>query len=273
MKKRQMRNLAMALLLPLAVGLCGTAGTAQAKGTKLGSRGNIIYQDEGDNAEVYVADFLLLKEKLDTMPNEIFSPAYYAHVHQWEYTDINERTHIKHCEKCGKGFELMNPHQAVREEECAITCQGQEYSGRRYSCECGWQWVRETAHVLVFEQVDENCHRSRCALDEEGYCLGYEPILEEHYAYYYIPDSDGTRHKKVCIDCAYQVEETCSFTLQGGEEESEIQTDEPVWYCECGNSRRMEGDGTKDAMSEDSISGNSVSENTIITEEEARDII
>lgn len=287
MKKGKIRKLAIALLLPLAVGLCGTAGAVQAKGTELSSRGNIIYQNGGEKAEVYAADFLLLKEKLDTMPNEIFTPSYYAHVHQWEYTDINERTHSKHCEKCGKNFDLMNPHQAVREEECTITCQGQEYPGRRYSCECGRQWVQEAAHVLVFEQVDESCHRSRCVLDEEGYCLGYEPILEEHYAYYYIPDPDGEHHRKICFDCGYQVEETCSFTLESWEKE-EIQADESVRYCECGNSQQIEEDETKEpdtdktenpgeepegSMSENSISGNSVSENTIITEKEVRDTI
>lgn len=231
MKKGKIRKLAIALLLPLAVGLCGTAEAAQAKGTELGSRGNIIYQNGGEKAEVYAADFLLLKEKLDTMPNEIFSPAYYAHVHQW---------------------------------------------------------VQEAAHVLVFEQVDANCHRSRCVLDEEGYCLGYEPILEEHYAYYYIPDSDGEHHRRICFDCGYQVEETCSFTLESWEKETEIQTDESVRYCECGNRRQTEGGETKEpdtditekpgeetegSISENSISGNSVSENTIITEKEVKDNI
>lgn len=271
----------IALVLSLAVGLCTTAEAAQAMGEEVNSRGAIVYQDDGEKAEIYAADLLFLKEKLDTVPDEIFSPSYYAHVHQWEYRNVNDRTHTKHCEKCGDAYDLTNAHQAVREEDCTITIRGEEYPGSRYSCECGWQWMKEAAHALVFEQVDENCHRSRCVLEEEGYCQGYEPVLEEHYAYCYIPDPDGVHHRKICFDCAYQVEETCDFTLESRDEETV--PDGSVRYCECGNSRQTEdGETTKPEMDgsenpkekpEGSVSENSISENTIITEEEVRDII
>lgn len=281
MTKEKMRKLLTALVLFLAVGLCVTAEAVQAKGAEMGSRGAVVYQDNGEKAEIYAADILFLKEKLDTISDEIFSPSYYSHVHQWEYKNVNDRTHTKHCEKCGDTYDLTNVHQAVREEDCTITCQGQEYPGRRYSCECGRQWVREAAHVLVFEPVDENCHRSRCVLEEEGYCRGYEPVLEEHYAYYYIPDPDGVHHRKNCFDCAYQVEEACEFILESWDEE--IEPDASTRYCECGNSRQTgedettepetDGSGKPGEKTEDSVSENTISENTIITEEEVRDII
>lgn len=281
MIKEKMKKLVTVLILPLAVGLFGTAEAAQAKGGEISSRGAIVYQDDGEKAEIYAADFLLLKEKLDTVPGEIFSPLYYAHAHQWEYKNVNDRTHTKHCAKCGDSYDLTNPHQAVREEECTITSRGKEYPGRRYSCECGRQWVQEAAHALVFEPVDENCHRSRCVLEEEGYCRGYESVLEEHYAYYYVQDPDGVHHRKICFDCAYQVEEVCNFTLESWDEE--IEPDASVRYCECGNSRQTgEGEETEPEMNgsekpeektEGSVSENSISENTITTEEEVKDII
>lgn len=277
----RIKKLVTALFLPFVAGLCGTVQAAQAKGVEVSSRGAIVYQNDSEKAEIYAADLLVLKEKLDTVSDEIFSPSYYAHVHQWEYKNVNERTHTKHCEKCGDAYDLTNAHRAVCEEECTITSGGKEYPGRRYSCECGQQWVQEAVHALVFELVDENCHRSRCVLEEEGYCQGYEPVLEEHYAYYYIPDPDGVRHRKICFDCAYQVEETCDFTLESWDEE--IEPDASVRYCECGNSRQTEEGETTEPETdgsekpaeepEGSVSENSISENTIITEEEVRDII
>lgn len=233
MTKEKIRKMAIALFLPLTVGLCQTAEEVQAKGAEVSSRGTIVYQDNGKKAEIYAADILFLKEKLDTIPDEIFSPSYYAPVHQWEYR------------------------------------------------ECGQQWVKEEAHVLVFEPVDENCHRSRCALEDAGYCQGYESVLEEHYAYYYIPDPDGAHHKKTCLDCGYQVEETCDFKLEIRDEE--IEPDASAWYCECGNNRQTEeveatepetdGSERPEDKREGSVSENSISENTIITEEEVRDTI
>lgn len=281
MTKEKMKKLVIVMILPLAVELFGTAEAAQAKGAEISSRGAIVYQDNGEKAEIYAADFLFLKEKLDMIPDEIFSPSYYAHAHQWEYKNVNDRTHTKHCAKCGDSYDLTNQHQAVRAEECTITSQGEEYPGRRYSCECGRQWLQETAHALVFELVDENCHRSRCVLEQEGCCQGYEPVLEEHYAYYYIPDPDGVHHRKICFDCAYQVEEACDFILESWDEE--IEPDASTWYCECGNSRQTdEGEATEpetagfektEGKTEDSVSENTISENTIIMEEEVRDTI
>lgn len=281
MTKEKIKKLVIALILPLTIGLCVTTEAAQAKGAEISSRGAIVYRDDGEKAEIYAADFLLLKEKLDTISDEIFFPSYYAHVHQWEYKNVNDMTHTKHCDRCGETNDLTNAHQAVHEEDCTITSRGKEYPGRRYSCECGRQWVQEAAHALVFEVVDENCHRSRCALEEEGYCQGYEPVLEEHYAYYYIPDPDGAHHRKNCFDCVYQVDEACDFILESWDEE--IESDASRRYCECGNSRQTEEDETTEPeadeskkpgeKTEGSVSENTISENTIITEEEVRDTI
>lgn len=179
----------------------------QTQMRELSARGNIVYQDGDIKAGIYAADFALLYEKAAMGPKEAFDPACYTHIHQWEYRDPGERTHTRHCAICGDAFDLVEAHKAEREDDCMITREGKEFPGRRYSCACGYQWEREKAHVLTFDVVDETCHRSRCLLDGTEYCMGYEPVEEEHYAFYHTPDQTGTYYIKTCIDCGYQTEE------------------------------------------------------------------
>ncbi len=44
----------------------------------LASRGNLLYQDSGERVGIFAADFSLLREKLASVPEEIFDPAAYG---------------------------------------------------------------------------------------------------------------------------------------------------------------------------------------------------
>lgn len=172
---------------------------------ELASRGNLVYRDGGEKAGIYAADFSLLLGKLSAVSGEVFDPAAYTHMHRWEYRNGDDRTHTKYCALCGAA--LTGVHKAESEEDCVIADGGEKYPGKRYRCACGYQWEKEKAHTLTFDMVDETCHRSRCLLDGTEYCLGYEPVEEEHYAFSRTQDSSGTHYIKTCIDCGYQTEE------------------------------------------------------------------
>lgn len=172
---------------------------------ELVSRGNLIYRESAEEAGFYAADFSLLYGKLSAVSGEVFDPAEYTHIHQWEYRDVDDRTHTRRCTFCGMA--LTDKHRAESEEDCTIVSGDREFSGRRYQCVCGYQWERETAHTLTFDIVDEICHQSRCLLDGTAYCPGYEPIEEEHYAFSQTLNPSGTHYTKTCIDCGYQTEE------------------------------------------------------------------
>lgn len=252
-------NKILTALLTLTLGLCAAVPTVQAQEAQtaeaaalsrtsdagLSSQGNLVYEDRKTGAQIYTADFLLLKNKLDTIPDRAFEPARYTHSHQWEYLDINGETHTIHCEICGNAFDLVNAHRAERRESCSLSHDGAAHPGTRYTCVCGYQWVCETSHTLFFEPVDETGHRSKCRLDGTKFCPGYEPVTEEHYAYYYKPCEDGSHHEKICLDCGYSHEEACSFTLSdtdsGGETdgaETDSSDDANVNRCRCGNAKK-----------------------------------
>lgn len=245
---REKRRGAAAALLALVLGVCMLTTTVRAEEmqteeagqtaawTGLASRGSLVYREEEKGAQIYAADFLLLRDRLDTIPDTVFEPACYAHTHRWKYLHVNGETHTRHCESCGDAFDLVSAHRAKQRENSTLSHEGVEYPGIRYTCACGYQWEREEAHTLLFEAVDETCHRSRCCLEGTPFCQGYEPVTEEHYAYQYIPCEDGRHHERVCADCGYRDEEECSFSLSdtdsgeddngGDENDSEGNSDE-----------------------------------------------
>ena len=59
-------------------------GGGQLKSQQPSAHGNIVYQDGGEKAEIYAADFSLLYEKLTMASEDVFDPSGYAHVQQWE---------------------------------------------------------------------------------------------------------------------------------------------------------------------------------------------
>ncbi len=197
---------------------------------ELASVGNLIYRDGGEKAGICAADFSFLYGKLTAVSGMVFDPAEYTHTHQWEYRDVDESMHTRHCILCG--IALTDTHKADGEEECTIISGEKAFPGRRYQCVCGYQWEREAAHVLTFDMVDETCHRSRCLLDGTEYCLGYDSVEEEHYAFYRTPDPAGTHYTKTCIDCGYQTEEEIEpeapSVSENTLEEPEVETPEAV---------------------------------------------
>lgn len=224
-----------------------STGTGRAAWAALSSRGTLIYDESEKGAQIYAADFLLLRDKLDSISNTVFEPTQYTHFHQWEYRNINEETHTRHCESCGSASDMVSAHRAQRREGCSIFHNGEEYPGIRYTCICGYQWEQEASHTLSFEAVDENVHRSRCCLGDTEYCPGYEPVTEEHYAFFYKPCEDGLHHIKVCMDCGYRHEEECSFTLPDGDDSGESGSAEGSVE---GEGSSIEGDGNGETDSE-----------------------
>lgn len=175
------------------------------------SCGNLIYEDGSRSACLYAADILLLEEKISSIPERGFDPLCYAHTHNWEYRNITEHTHTRHCADCGDINDLTGAHRAERWERDTIFYEGITYPGTRYTCACGYQWRRELSHNLLYEATDEISHRCRCALDGTPYCTGCEPSVEEHYAWYYEMGEDDLHHTKICFDCGCQIEEECYF--------------------------------------------------------------
>lgn len=256
--KRQIRIAAAVLCIGLWVAAMVPEGqpVVQAKGEsqgekeifqmpELASRGNLVYRDGGKEAAIYAADFSLLYGKLSAVSGEVFDPAEYTHMHRWEYQNRDDRVHTKYCVLCGDT--LTDVHKAESEEDCVISDGKKEYPGRRYQCVCGYQWEKEKAHVLTFDMVDETCHRSRCLLDGTEYCMGYEPVEEEHYAFSLTPDSSGTHNIKTCIDCGYQTEEepdSPSVSENTVEEPAEI-PDEEMMIPELSEAEASDGNTEK----------------------------
>lgn len=196
------------------------------------SHGNLIYEEGYRNACFYAEDILLLEEKLSSIPEQCFDPLCYAHTHNWEYCRINERTHTRHCAECGEANDLTSAHRADRWESDTISHEGKTYPAKRFTCACGYQWRMELNHTIAYETVNELSHRGRCVLDGTVYCRGYEPIVEEHYAWYYEMGEDGIHHEKICFDCGLEMEEVCSF--------DEMVEDEELRVCICGRSAERE---------------------------------
>lgn len=196
------------------------------------SHGNLIYEEGYRNASFYAEDIFLLEEKLSSIPERCFDPTCYAHTHNWEYCRINERTHTRHCADCGDANDLTSDHRADRWESDTIIHEGKSYPAKRFTCACGYQWRMELSHTITYEAVDEWSHRGRCALDGTSYCQGCEPLVEEHYAWYYEMCEEELHHEKICFDCGYQIEEACSFI--------ETEGDEGQLVCICGRSVERE---------------------------------
>lgn len=205
-KRKPLRiRAAMAAAVILLAAACATTGTAQAKEETFASHGSLVYENGREKIAWYAEDLLLLKEEISSIPEQSYDPVSHTHNHFWIYQDINEKTHTRHCEGCGNTLDTISSHTAVKEENCVISYKEKTYPGRRYTCECGWQWMHEAGHTFLYEPIDAVNHRCRCALDDTAYCLGYEPVIEEHYAYCY-SEEDEAHREKICLDCGYREE-------------------------------------------------------------------
>lgn len=233
MKKRIGIFCAMVIL----IGIPFAAKAAEASGTDeaaVKSYGTIVYEDKNGSVRIYAEDIALLQEKLASVPEEIFDPVLYSHTHVWEYEDITEQSHTKHCAICGSKYDLTNAHSEASEKECIIAYGGHEYPGYENTCECGYTWKTENGHSLVCSPKDKNCHTQSCALAGTSYCEGMEKADVPHTIMVY--PTDQTHHQTRCSECGYQGEiEECVFefeeqTTMAGEEAKEVRK-----YCACGN--------------------------------------
>ncbi len=229
------------LLLTLLFFTSGMPDVQAASARALASHGNLVYGGTRGGASLYAADILLLEEKISTIPEQCFDPVCYTHTHHWEYCQINEKTHTRHCADCKENGDLTSPHRIDRWERDTIFYEGKTYAGKRYTCVCGYQWCMEQSHTMICEPADETSHQIRCALDKTSYCQGCEPFVEEHYVWYYEMNEDKLHHKQICYDCGFQIEQICSF---------DYTDDEGRRVCICGNCETQDDSESPDVRDE-----------------------
>lgn len=200
--------------------------------SSLRSRNRLKYQSAEGSVELYSDDIMFLADKISTIPNRAFDSGIYSHVHVWEYIDINDLTHTKHCEECGSENDITNPHTAAQRESYEISYDGSTYGGARLTCECGYQWIRESSHNYIYTYVDDTKHSVTCALTGTEYCTGFDSYEEEHVFDEATADNDGLHHTLKCSSCGYERVEECDYTdhFEIDEDAAEI-----TWYCQCGN--------------------------------------
>lgn len=230
MKKRIGILCAMIILIgiPCVVKAAESSGSDDAV---LKSYGNIFYEDATGSVRIYAEDIALLQEKLASIPDEIFDPVLYSHTHVWEYIDITEQGHTKHCEGCGSKFDLVNQHSVAETKECTISYNGRDYPGYENICECGYTWKEEAGHILIYTQKDEIYHAVSCELAGTSYCPGMEYDEMSHGIT--LCPIDDSRHQAVCGDCGYKGDiSECVFDILGDATDNSAATR----YCKCGNS-------------------------------------
>ncbi len=234
MKKRVGILFAMAILM----GIPFAVKASESNQTSIRSYGNIFYEDATGSVKIYAEDIAFLQEKLSSIPDEIFDPVRYSHNHVWEYKDITDQGHTKHCDVCGSKYDVINMHAMDEQTECILTFKGEEYLGYEKVCECGFKWVEEAYHNLIYAPKDDLYHVSSCALEGTSYCLGMESGDSLHLMNLY--PADSTHHLEKCGECGYEgnVSE-CIFDIERedveGEEPDLDEAEENIKYCACGN--------------------------------------
>lgn len=264
-----------ALAAAIAMGISVPCFAANADNTKdlsfLKSKGTLKYQSDAGTVELYASDITLLADKIFTMPENAFEPAFYTHVHVWEYTNINELTHTKQCEECG--YDITNGHKAGLQENTTISYEGSTYAGILSTCECGYQWTKERYHNYEYAQYDDTKHMVSCALDGTEYCSGFQAYAEEHVFDGILADDDNQHHTLTCISCGYEKTEECDYTAYYVIDED---AGEIAWYCQCGNmiTEPYTSDTEQDTVSENDLDDagadteqDAVSENDLDTDE------
>lgn len=219
-------------VLVLGIGTTCLAASSTDITSSVKSKNTLKYQGADGKVELYSSDIILLARKLSTIPDRPFNPDVYTHTHVWEYIDINETSHTKHCPECGSDNDIAVPHTVSQKESCEISYEGETYHLDKCICECGYQWVEEDNHHLVYESVNDTKHSVLCALNGTEYCSGFQSYNEVHSMEQIIPNNDNMHHTLKCLLCGYEKEEECDFSNH-----SEISADETevTWFCQCGN--------------------------------------
>lgn len=231
------RNMAFMLTLFIFIGIPLLTKASDTKATSSGikSIGNIVYQGRAGSVELYAEDIALLEEKLASVPDEIFNPILYSHMHSWEYTDITAKRHTKHCAGCGSSHDIIEQHQVAKTSNCMIPYDDEEYIGRAKVCDCGYEWKEEMYHNLVYDPKDDETHMVSCALSGTEYCNGMSPMEEEHSMVLYA--TDESHHLASCSKCGFTgKEEECVFDEEITVDRDDETLDPEVRkYCKCGN--------------------------------------
>lgn len=234
MKKRVGILFAMIIL----IGIPFAVKASESDQTSIRSYGNIFYEDATGSVKIYAEDIAFLQEKLSSIPDEIFDPLLYSHDHVWEYRDITDQGHTKHCDVCGSKYDVINMHTMDEQTECILTFKGEEYLGYEKVCECGFKWVEEAYHNLIYTQKDDMYHTSSCVLEGTSYCSGMEQGNSLHLINLY--PTDSTHHRERCDECGYEGNTSeCIFEIARedveGEEPDPDEAEEDRKYCACGN--------------------------------------
>lgn len=93
------------------------------------SYGNIVFESKNGMINLQGSDIAYLRDKLSSIPTDVYDPGYYTHLHEWDFENITESTHSRKCMVCG--YEI--------EEECdflSYSETGDDMGGAWY-CECG----------------------------------------------------------------------------------------------------------------------------------------
>lgn len=201
------------------------------------------------------------------MPDDIFDPVLYSHMHEWEYINVNKNTHTRHCAGCGSFYDIVSVHDMSASKACTIAYDGKEYPGYEKTCICGYTWKEEMYHDLIYSIEDVSYHTLSCALDGTEYCGGLAAKRSEHVKT--ANPADKTHHQMICDYCGFVGEiEECVFDY-GGIEDSEDPTHVQK-YCECGNyiiepketvSGNDTGEGSDEGSQTEQPNPESVSEN------------
>lgn len=232
-KKKGQLSLLIAALLGISIPCFAADGNNTAGIFFPKSHSTLKYQGADGTVELYGSDIRLLAEKISTIPDDPFDPDIYAHTHIWEYININADTHTKHCEECGSENDLTNRHTVSQKEGCDVTYGGKTYRLDKCTCECGYVWIAENTHNLIYVSVDDTEHSVACALDGSEYCPGFRSYTEDH-SIEIEANADNTHHTLKCMSCDYEKEEECDYSSY-----SEVNEDgtEITWFCQCGNSK------------------------------------
>ncbi len=217
------------MLLTVCIALVTICTSAYAFEASVRSHGNVVFESVDGEILLCGEDMTYLLEKVSSIPDEVFDPEYYGHIHVWEYDQVDSDTHIKKCKVCDES--ALKPHTSFQQEETVITYKGSVFSGTTNICDCGFQWVKEMAHNLRYVQEGEKGHIVECELSDTKYCDGRDEAEEAH-SYILEPKEDYKTHLRACTLCGYKKEEECDFVSYSEKNEDLTIT----WYCECGNS-------------------------------------
>lgn len=243
-----------ALLILIGIPLAAKADP-ERENSNIKSYGSIIYKDSSGSIELYAEDIALLQEKLASVPDEIFDPILYSHMHEWKYININRTTHTRHCDGCGSAYDIVSEHEAAVSKICTIMYDGQEYPGYERICRCGYIWKEEMYHNLIYSPADATYHTLSCALNGTDYCRGLVAKDSEHAGTVY--PADKTHHQPICDYCGFVGEiRECVFDYESIEDDEN--PDLVRKYCECWNyitepKETVSGNSVGDEFDEESL--------------------